>query len=182
MEHLVKAADSRSFVAGIAVQYGQRLRRFLAARLRDSREAPDVAQEVYLRLLRVERYELIRNPEAYLMTIANHLLHERALRRAAAPRMVDLDTVSPELRSTTDEDPSVQADAQLRVRELERATTQLSPKARAALLLHRRDGYSIEEIGDRLGVSRAMAKKYLARALAHCREALQSQRDPGGGA
>ena len=67
------------------------------------------------------------------------------------------------MRSLSDEDPSVQADAQRRVRELEGALAELSPKAQAALLLHRRDGYSIEEIGEHLGVSRAMAKKYLAR-------------------
>jgi RNA polymerase sigma-70 factor (ECF subfamily) len=178
--HLVKQSGQRSFVAGVAAQYGQRLRRFLAARLRDPGEACDIAQEVYLRLLRVERHELIRNPEAYLLTIASHLLHEQALRRAAAPSVVDIESVAPELRSLCEEDPSVQADAQRRVRELESALAVLSPKARAALLLHRRDGYSIEEIGQHLGVSRAMAKKYLARALAHCRQALDAKRSQGG--
>ena len=38
-------------------------------------------------------------------------------------------------------------------------------------MLHRFAGFSIEEIGQQLGVSRPTAKKYLARALTHCRAA-----------
>ena len=39
----------------------------------------------------------------------------------------------------------------------------------AALVLHRIAGYSVQEVGDELGVSRETAKKYLARALEQCR-------------
>jgi hypothetical protein len=39
-------------------------------------------QEVYLRLLRVEDHETIRNPQAYLYTIANHVLYQHTLRNA----------------------------------------------------------------------------------------------------
>ncbi len=59
------------------------------------------------------------------------------------------------------------------VEELEDALGQLSPKARAALILHRRDGFSLEEIATRLAVSRPMAKKYLAKALLHCRQRME---------
>jgi DNA-directed RNA polymerase specialized sigma24 family protein len=120
---LGQETGQRSFVAGVAAQYGQRLRRFLASRLRDPRDASDIAQEVYLRLLRVERHELIRNPEAYLLTIASHLLHEQALRRAAAPSVVDIESVAPELRSLSDEWPGKQRDSRCHHRrELVRLT------------------------------------------------------------
>ena len=49
----------------------------------------------------------------------------------------------------------------------------LSPKARATLIMHRRDGLTLEQIGEALGVSRPMAKKYLAQALVRCRQALR---------
>jgi RNA polymerase sigma-70 factor (ECF subfamily) len=58
---------------------------------------------------------------------------------------------------------------------LQSALRELSPKAQATLLLHRRDGFSLEEIGAQLGVSRAMAAKYLAKALLHCRQRLQER-------
>jgi RNA polymerase sigma-70 factor (ECF subfamily) len=45
---------------------------------------------------------------------------------------------------------------------------QLPPRVAAALVLQRIGGYTVQEIGDRLGVSRETAKKYLARAAEHC--------------
>jgi RNA polymerase sigma factor (sigma-70 family) len=168
------AVDRKTFVAGVAARYGRQLRRFIASRLRRSSEAPDLAQEVYLRLLRVERHELIRNPEAYLLTIASHLIHEHSLRQATAPPIVDIDEVLADLHTAREQDPADRADSQQRMQTLERALLKLSPKAQAALLLHRRDGYSLEEIGAQLGVSRPMAKKYLAQALVHCRKWLDA--------
>lgn len=166
-------ADRQTFVAGVAAQYGRRLRRFLARRLRNAEDAPDLAQEVYLRLLRMQRHELIRNPEAYLFTIASHLLHEQTLRQSAAPVILEIDEVFAELHTVAEEEPTQQAETHQRMQELEQAIGKLAPKAQAALLLHRRDGYSLEEIGAQLGVSRPMAKKYLAKALVHCRQWLE---------
>ena len=50
-------------------------------------------------------------------------------------------------------------------------------KMSTTLLLHRFGGLSIEECGKQLGVSRPAAKKYLARALIHCRDALEEGAD-----
>jgi RNA polymerase sigma-70 factor (ECF subfamily) len=77
--------DKTSFVAAIAVQYGRRLRRFLSVRLRKVQDVPELAQEVFLRLIRVDKHEAIRNPEAYLFTVASHVIHQHALRRTQSP-------------------------------------------------------------------------------------------------
>jgi hypothetical protein len=84
----VGAPDNRSFVAGIAARYGPRLRRFLSVRLRNAADVPDLAQEVFLRLLRVRGYESNRSPEAYLFTIASHVIHQHAMRRSSEPGIV----------------------------------------------------------------------------------------------
>jgi RNA polymerase sigma-70 factor (ECF subfamily) len=172
-----KENGRESFVARVASQYGQRLRRFLAARLRNAGDAPDLAQEVYLRLLRMDRHELIRNPEAYLFTIASHLLSEHTLRQTTAPIVVDIGEIYGELHTVPDDDPSESADRQQRLQALERVVEKLSPKAQATLLLHRRDGYTLDEIASELGVSRDMAKKYLAAALGHCKRKLARVQD-----
>lgn len=167
--------DKHAFVSALERQHGRNLRRFLASRLRNAAvDLPDLVQEVFLRLLRVERHETIRSPEAYLITIASHVLHQHALRRSSSPEPVDIGDALLEMESDIDSDPATRVDIEQRVAALERALRQLSPKARAALILHRRDGFSLEEIGTQLGVSRAMAKKYLAQALSHCRQRLRA--------
>ena len=159
-----------SFVASIATQYGRRLRRFLSVRLRNVHDVPDLAQEVFLRLLRVGHQEAIRNPEAYLFTVAGHVLHQHSLRQSAGPSFVDITDAASELASPAGEDPTARTENAQRVEKLERILARLPPKVGAALVLHRIGGFTIQEIADQMGVARETAKKYLARAAKHCRK------------
>lgn len=167
----VPAESAKTFVAAIAARYGQRLRRFLARRMRNAADVPDLAQEVFLRLLRVENHEVIRSPEAYLFTVASHVLHQHSLRESATPASIDITEVFTELQLISADDPATHAETQQRIEELQRTLASLPPRVSAALILHRFAGFSIEEIGNRLGVARPTAKKYLAQALVHCRNA-----------
>ena len=159
-------------MVGIANRYGSRLRRFFRLRLRNDTDAPDLAQEVFLRLLRVERPETIRSPEAYLFTVASHVLHQHTLRQANIPKSINILDVFEELELAATDDPVARAEGQAQLQELEVALRQMPAKYSAALLLNRLGGLSIEEVGRTLGVSRPAAKKYLARALLECRNAL----------
>lgn len=146
--------DKHAFVAEIATKHGTRLRRYLAARLRNAADASDLVQEVFLRLMRVDRHESIRNPEAYVITVASHLLYQHTLRNTMAPQPLSGVDVLLELQTAFETDPVAQADAQRRLEELDRALEQLAPNAHAAFVLHRRDGMTLEETAQRLGVSR----------------------------
>jgi len=173
------AAKSRhSFVSEIASRYGRRLNRFFSLRLRNRADAPDLAQEVFLRLLRVEHHETIRHPEAYLFTVASHVLHQHTLRQANTPASLDISELFADLQLTSEDDPVSRASGQQKLAEFERKLNSLPPKISTTLLLHRFAGLTIEEIARELGVSRPAAKKYLARALVECREALQEGERP----
>ena len=161
--------DGKSFVATIAAQYGQRLRRFLSVKLRNAHDVPDLAQEVFLRLLRVEQQEAIRNPEAYLFTVASHVIHQHTLSRSTGPVFVDVTDVVSELTVEPGEDPAVRTDNAQRVQHLERMLNQLPPRTAAALVMHRVAGFTVQEIADQLGVGRETVKRYLARGAQHCR-------------
>jgi RNA polymerase sigma factor (sigma-70 family) len=161
------------FVSAIATRYGLRLRRFFSLRLRNAVDAPDLAQEVFLRLMRVDHYESIRSPEAYLFTVASHVLHQHNLRQSAMPASLDISQVFAELQLSSGDDPLERSDGQQRLQGIARVLAQLPPKVSTALLLHRFGGLTIDEIGRELGVSRPAAKKYLARALTECRDALE---------
>jgi len=171
----VEEFQKQALIASIEKQHGARLRRFLASRLRASLAAdvPDLAQEVFLRLLRIDHLETIRSSEAYLFTVAFHVLHQHVLRHAAMPESVEISTLITEMESAPDSDPVVQTERQQQLRELQHALAGLPPKGQAVLLLHRRDGYSLDEIASKLGMSRPMAAKYLSKALLHLRQRFQ---------
>lgn len=159
------------FVSSIALRYGDKLRRFLSQRLRNVADAPDLAQEVFLRLLRVRHHETIRSPEAYLFTVASHVLHQHTLRQSTAPKSVDIAETFSELQLTSDDDPATRVATDQRLEILQRAMTELPPKIAATLWLNRYAGLTLEEIAEQLGVSRPSVKLYLARALRHVRDA-----------
>ena len=169
----MRVAAKHEFLTSIERSYGQRLRRFVAARLRNAAaDAPDLTQEVYLRLLRISDHESIRNPQAYLFTVASHVLHEHALRQSKTFESVDLLEVESRLETDSHEDPATQVETEQAFEELGRSLQKLSPRAYATLILHRCEGLTLQQIGERLGVSRDQVKKYLARALLHVRNGL----------
>ena len=156
------------FVTAIEKAHSLELRRFLSARLRNAADLPDLVQEIYLRVLRLKNHEVIRNPQAYLYTIASHVLHQYTLRRASAPETMDpLDVVNA-LESASIDDPAEQADIEQRVEMLGRALEEHSPRAYAVLVMYRCEGLTLKQIGERLGVSSVMARKYLASAIKYC--------------
>jgi RNA polymerase sigma factor (sigma-70 family) len=167
----VSRQTQKSFVAALAEKYGQRLKRFITSRARDPQDVPDLAQEVFLRLMRVEQHEGIRSPEAYLFTIASHVVHQHTLREMQAPKTLDITELLSELQLTSADDPSANAELQQRLAIVRKTLEQLPPKYSTALLLHRFAGFTIEEIGEQLGIARVTAKKYLAQALLHCQNA-----------
>jgi RNA polymerase sigma factor (sigma-70 family) len=168
-------ADKRAFIDAVAAQHGQRLKRFLLARVRNAADANDLIQEVYLRLLRVDNHEAIRMPEAYVFALANHVLYQYRMRQARTLEPHELFETFSDGQAALDNDPLTQSENQQRIEELEQVLAGLSPKARATLIMSRRDGMTLEKIGEELGVSRPMVKKYLAKALLQCRRALEEK-------
>ena len=165
--------DKHAFVEALAAQQGERLRRFLRRRVRNAADIPDIIQEVFLRLLRVPNHETIRAPEAYIFTVAQHVAQQHTLRSAPGTASVELGDLLSELRAVTETDPALEASAQECLEELDQALHELSPKIQATFLLHRRDGLTMDQVSERLGISRPMAKKYLVKALVHFRKRLR---------
>jgi RNA polymerase sigma factor (sigma-70 family) len=147
-----------------AVSLAPELRRYFKRRV--GHDAQDLLQELYLALLKIPGAQpVVRHPQAYLFTIAAHLVQQHWQRSEKRPVCLeDVDSlVSPAV------DPESAAISAERVEQLERKLSQLSAKVQAAVLLHHRDGYTCDEIGEKLSVVRHRVKKYLVRGLSHCR-------------
>ena len=132
-------------------------------------DAADLAQEVYLRMLRIADTDAIRDLEAYLFGVASNVAKEHAILERRHGTTVDLDdaTVQESIAELSGLDGQV--DAQQRVTRLREVLLQLPPKCCAAVVLQYRHGLSYAEIAERLGVSTHMVKKYIGQALGHCR-------------
>ena len=142
---------------------------FLGRRARTKSDASDLAQEVYLRMLRLSDVDAIRSPEAYLYTVAGNLLKEQAVIEGRRSRSIDVEDAEHE--GALQEMPVFDGDLDTRIRaeRLHEVLEQLTPKCRAVVVLQYRHGLSYQQIGEHLGISPHMVKKYLSQALVHCR-------------
>jgi RNA polymerase sigma factor (sigma-70 family) len=156
-------------VARLFAEHQGSLQAFFYRRVGRHPVAAELAQEVYVRMLRVPDLSTVRNPEAYLYTVASNLAKEYA-RHEPKERMV-LDVDSPVVQEQLADLPMFAGalDTEQRVERLREVLKQLPPKCQAAVVLQYWHGQSYEEIAQRLGVSTHMVKKYLTRALTHCR-------------
>jgi len=163
------AESRKSLVGRLFAEQGSALQAFLRRRVRRQADAAELAQEVYVRMLRVADMTTIRNPEAYLYTVATNLAREHARQQPSDSRLLDVD--DPLLQEQLAELPAFggQIDTEQRIERLREVLGQLPPKCHAAVVLQYWHGLSYEEIAQRLGVSTHMVKKYLSQALVHCR-------------
>jgi RNA polymerase sigma factor (sigma-70 family) len=150
--------------------------RYLVRRVRRRSDAEELAQEVYLRLLRVADANALRNPEAYLYAISANLLKEHAMQQSISRNCVALEDAGfPEMLSEAVCYPDLVDKAQ-RTERLREVLRQLPAKCQAAVIMRHWHGLSYEEIAQKLEISVNMVKKYLVHALAHCRRRMSSLR------
>lgn len=169
------SSNSRqALLTGLLASHGSRLQRFLVSRVRNVADIPDIVQEVFLRLLRIPDHEAIRSPEAYLFIVAQHVAQQHAMHESRTPPSVEITQMLSELSAAADADPALQASSQQSLEALDRALQRFSPKVRATFILNRHYGMTLEQISAHLGISVAMAKKYLTKALIQIREHMES--------
>ncbi len=141
------------------------LLRFFGRHGQSRADSWDLAQEVYLRLLRTENLPLIDHPRAYVHRIAANVLAEWTVR---APRS------RPHSSAALDDlveqhEPGDVLDEEMRERVLKHAIGRLPELLRATIVLHCQESLSYREIAVRLGASERMVKRYLAKAYARLR-------------
>ena len=161
-------ADPRPFIERLYAEHRAALQSFFERRIRSKASAPDLAQEVYVRMLRVSEPSSIRNPAVYLYTVANNLVKEHAVRDRRQTGRVEDARATEHLEPDTATALEGELDSRQRIAELQAILRQLRPKCRAAVVLRFTHELSYREIAIHLGISPQMARKYVDQALAHC--------------
>jgi RNA polymerase sigma factor (sigma-70 family) len=136
-------------------------------------EVDDLAQEVFLRLLRYGDDVAVENPQGYLFRIAANVANEWRDRSRVR---------QPHDRGWLDQlqiDPSDQPDNaafQARVsNHLQGAVNQLPKRQRDVLLLHVNEGLTYKQIADRLGITYRIVLRDLTRAYGALRMQLKAE-------
>jgi RNA polymerase sigma factor (sigma-70 family) len=147
-------------------QWRSPLRRFLTVHstLRGA-DLDDIAQEVFLRLLRYERAELVEDPRAYLYKMAANVAAEWAIR--ARIRFPHEEKWLAEL--TTGSTPDEDAERDQTQEHLEQAIQRLPARQREMLKLHFAEGLEYTEIARRVGSTQRAVKRQLIRSYARLR-------------
>lgn len=164
------AAGPVDNVADLYVEHNGWLRAWLRKKLGCTQQAADIAQDAFVQILgRPEVLADIREPRAYLTTVARRLVFDNWRRRDLEQAYLAELAAMPE-----DVFPSVEEQALVleTLVAIDRLLSGLSAKARAAFLMSQLDGMTYKEIGAELGVSASRVRQYMAQALTVCYTAL----------
>lgn len=138
---------------------------WLRRRLGCAHDAADLAHDAFLRLLRNPVDAPLREPRAYLTTIAHGLVVNHWRRREIERAWLEALMQQPEAAHPS---PEVRALAIEALLEVDALLAALPDKPRRAFLMAQLDGLTYREIAAQLGVSERMVKKYMAQAMLHC--------------
>lgn len=155
------------FVVTLYREHNHWLHQWLQRRIGCAHQAADLAQDTFIRLLagRMERLVELREPRAYLTTVARGVLIDHIRRRELERAYLEALAALPEEHSPSPEQRYLAVEALL---EVDRMLDGLSPKAKAAWLFSRIDGLQQADIAQRLGVSASRVRQYLAEAAKRC--------------
>lgn len=150
-------------------EYRLSLHRYFLRRLRDPNDVNDLAQETYVRLLKISDDTMIDNPLAYLYGVAHHVLadyREEHEIDAHCDHVESDDDWSDKPSCVLPDDKAERLNLQ---QQIDRALAQLPPTHAAVLLCHKRDGLSYEETAEKLGLSIHTVEKYVTMSKAAIR-------------
>lgn len=141
------------------------LQGWLRRKLGCSHQAADLAQDTFVRLLRASLPAELREPRAYLTTVASRLLlnHYRRLSLEAAWHAALAQLPEPQVPSPEEQLVILQT-----LNEIDALLDRLPAKARTAFLLSQLEGLTYARIAEQLEVSVRTVKRYMAQAFEEC--------------
>lgn len=142
------------------------LKNWLRGRLGERADAEDLAQDTFMRILKSRRtLHDLRQPMAFLATIANSLLINRWRRQALERAYVEALATMPEAVETSPEDRLLLIEALV---EIDTLLQGLSPRIRQIFFLSQLDGLTYPEIARQLDLSVDQVQKAMRKAFTAC--------------
>jgi RNA polymerase sigma-70 factor (ECF subfamily) len=154
--------------ADVATLYGEHhpwLLGWLRRKLSGSDHAADLAHDTFVRLLTVRGDMELREPRAYLATVARNLLINHVQRQSLERAWLDAMALLPEPLAPSPEHRLLVLET---LHQIDAMLDGLPPKVREAFLLSQLDGLTYAQAAQRLGVTERTIKRFMAQAFAQC--------------
>jgi RNA polymerase sigma factor (sigma-70 family) len=155
-------------------EHNAALLRFIAAKLGSKQEAHEIAQEAYVRLLRLDHREAVSYLRAFLFKTAGNLAMDRLRQRARRGFMLPARGKD---FSVFELSPERLIEGEQAVRALRAGLAELPTKCQRAFLMHRVQGLSCQDIAKRMGLQERMVRLYVSRALEYLRARIEAEDD-----
>lgn len=141
------------------------LHSWLRNRLGNTWDAADLVHDTFVKVLLKEERTVIREPRAYLTTIAHGLMVNSLRRKDLERAYLDAIAHLPEDEYPSPETRTLVLETLI---DIDTMLEGLAPKVRRAFLLLQLEGLRHGEIADRLKVSISSVRQYIAKAIQHC--------------
>lgn len=143
------------------------LQRTVSRIVTDRTDIDDILQDTFLKAVRSEKTTEVRNPKAFLMTVARSVaLNDLAKKSRSIVDYVE-EAALPEVNNT---EPALEDHIAARERYALfcEAVATLPRQCRRAFMLRKVFGYSQKEIAQRMGISVSTVEKHLIAGLSRC--------------
>lgn len=149
------------------------LKTLLRSKLGDIHQAADLAHDTFVAILKSSargvQPDALREPRAYLRTVAHGVLVDFFRRRALESAYLDALACMPEALAPSPEERALVLEALHRIDTLLDA---LPAKARSVFLQSQLEGMAYQQIAERMEISLRTVKRHMQQAFAACLEAM----------
>lgn len=163
------AANALHDVADLYQNHHGWLHAWLRRKLGCTHNAADLAQDTFVRVLARADLPDLREPRAYLATIAGGLVANHWRRRELEQAYLEALATQPEPLAPSPEARRLIVET---LEEVARLLDGLPPRVREIFLLSQLDGLTYPRIAEQLGITVNVVQKAMTRAVAHCYRAL----------
>jgi len=174
LKSIEQACSDEKRVAQVKLLYQdhhQRLIHRVMAKGLVKREAEDVVQEAFVKLLGLDNQEISSYIQAYLYRIALNLAIDKLRHNARSPLQ---EMPEQELFCDDSNSPERKNESQQLLDKMTVSIKSLPLKCRQAFILYKFKGMAYADIANSLEVSESMVRKYVLRAVRHCFEEVKS--------
>lgn len=128
-------------------------------------DAADLTQDTFTRLLGTRDLSTVKEPRAYLTTVAKGLMINWLQRQSLERAYLDALAACPEPLAPSPEQRAIVLET---LHEIDAMLDTLAPLARRAFLMSQLEGMKYDAIAEQLGVSLTSVKRYMQQAFRAC--------------